>query len=422
MSAGTIVIGAGPAGIGAGLALGGRATVLERAADAGGLCAAVEMDGALFDLGGHSFHTPHPQIRKLVFDALPMEEQRRQAWCYVKDEWIPYPFQKNFAHSSDASIVSECRAGLDGVERRGESRNLDEHLERRYGAGITRHFLRPYNEKLWGPDLTRLAVDWTGERIASADGTAKPRTGERTPLRDDSLVAYPARGAYGEIFRALSRRLPHLRFGRSVAAIDPATRTLSTAAGECLAWDSIVSTLPLPILLGMLPAAPERLRHSVGRLVALPLRLVLVALEGRLESSVQRVYCAGGEMPGHKIVLNHNSSRYLRALPRHGILVEVSGASAADPLSAGELRDTVIAGLRRMKLLAADDRVASARVIDLAFGYPVPTRDRAAIVEESRAWLAGQGIHTVGRFGEWAYINSDEALHRGLRIGEELAK
>ena len=76
----TIVIGAGPAGLGAALALGDSAIVLERRETVAGLCSPLTLHGALFDLGGHSFSTPHPSIRRLVFDALEMEEQNRDAW------------------------------------------------------------------------------------------------------------------------------------------------------------------------------------------------------------------------------------------------------------------------------------------------------------------------------------------------------
>lgn len=419
----TVVIGAGPAGLGAALALGERAVVLERGADAGGLCGTLTLDGAVFDLGGHSFHTPHPEVRKLVFDALPMEEQVRHAWCFVGGEWIAYPFQKNFAQLTDQAIVSECRSGLERAAAGRATANLDEHLEHRYGAGIARHFLRPYNEKLWGPDLTRLAVDWTAERMAGAVGAAEPfraEGGARTPLQGDTTVAYPARGGYGEIYRALARRIANLRFGEEVTHIDIRGRTLATARGERRRWKHIVSTLPLPGLLDLLPGVPASLRDSVGRLVALPLTLVLIALRTRIDTPVQRVYCADGEMPGHKVVLNHNSSAYLKDLARHGILVEVSGATG-ERAGHHELVQGVMRGLESMKLLEDRDQVASTRVVELACGYPVPTHERSAIVAAAREWLAARGIHTVGRFGEWAYINSDEALHRGLKIGAELA-
>ena len=62
IKADTIVIGAGPAGLGAALALGDSATVLESRETVGGLCSTVTLDGAIFDLGGHSFHTRIPKF------------------------------------------------------------------------------------------------------------------------------------------------------------------------------------------------------------------------------------------------------------------------------------------------------------------------------------------------------------------------
>ena len=65
--------------------------------------------------------------------------------------------------------------------------------------------------------------------------------------------------------------------------------------------------------------------------------------------------------------------------------------------------------------------VRRVEVIGIPFGYPVPTDSRSATIRSVREWLAQQDITIVGRFAEWAYINSDEALARGLAVGESLA-
>jgi UDP-galactopyranose mutase len=420
----TVVIGAGPAGIGAALALGHDAIVVEQGDGPGGLAATLEMEGAIFDLGGHSFHTPHPAVRKLVFDALPMQEQVRQAWCHVAGDWVRYPFQKHFASHRDAALVEQCRAGLAAPRTPAVAANFAEHIEQRFGAGIARHFLVPYNEKLWGPDLGRLAADWTAERVAAPAGSNEHflASGQkRTPLQAETTVAYPAEGGFGEIFRALAKRLTDMRYRQRVLRIDPAARRIELADGTALPWQRIVSTLPLPVLVDLLPGAPATLRDAMQRLVALPISLVLLALDTRLDTPVQRVYCPGDGIAGHKVVLNHNSSDFLRALPRHGIEVEVSGAGAAAHDGDDKLIANTIEGLIAIGLLASRERVTRARVVRLALGYPVPTHDRAAIVDEARRWLAERAIATVGRFGEWAYINSDEALARGFEAGKACA-
>ena len=74
-----------------------------------------------------------------------------------------------------------------------------------------------------------------------------------------------------------------------------------------------------------------------------------------------------------------------------------------------------------MGLIKNPREVIATSTIDLPFAYPVPTIDRSAIVADAKVWLHEQDIETVGRFGEWAYINSDEAMFRGFRIGQRLA-
>jgi UDP-galactopyranose mutase len=74
-----------------------------------------------------------------------------------------------------------------------------------------------------------------------------------------------------------------------------------------------------------------------------------------------------------------------------------------------------------MGVIAGAHEVRRTEVVRLPLGYPVPTHARMQVMSELRAWLEERDIHLAGRFAEWAYINSDEALHRGLATGERLA-
>jgi protoporphyrinogen oxidase len=425
MKADTIVIGAGPAGLGAALALGDSAVVLESRESVGGFCSSLTIDGVIFDLGGHSFTTPHPNIRRLVFDALEMEEQNRDAWCWLDGEWVRYPFQEHFSELADSDSRYACQIGLEAADGWQDATNFDEYLDRRFGRGITELFMRPYNRKLWGADLTRLDTNWVAERVAAPFGsveTRKSKDPRRSPLPKEALIAYPAKGGYGEIFQALAQGVVDLRFGHRVINIDPQTSTLRTASGETASWRRLISTLPLPALLRLIPNVPDAINSAVSTLEAVPLTLVMLVLNGRHETLRQRIYCPDANISGHKIVLNHNSSRWLRALPRHGIQVELSEFSPfSNNTNATKLVDAVVAGLLRMALIPSSDCIRCAEVLRIPFGYPVQTHTRNYIVALARNWLSEHRIYTIGRFGEWAYINSDEAFYRGHSLGTELS-
>jgi len=75
-----------------------------------------------------------------------------------------------------------------------------------------------------------------------------------------------------------------------------------------------------------------------------------------------------------------------------------------------------------MGILKSADLVREIRRIRIDNAYPVFTHDRPRAVQLAKSWLEEHGIFSIGRFGEWAYINSDESLYRGLRLGEFLKK
>ena len=418
-SAPVLVVGGGPAGIAAALALGSDALLLEGAQALGGLSMSLSFGGAVFDLGGHSFHTPHPHIREMVFDALEMFEQERDARCYHQGEWIPYPFQKHFSKLSCADTVATCAQGMAAVNADIQPAHFEEHLVARFGDGLARHFMLPYNRKLWGHDLTRMDAAWTSERIPSAGGEGDRFCeigGVRLPLQETTRVAYPARGGFAEIFRALAERVQAVKLGVEVVRIDPGQRIVYARNGDAYRYERLISTLPLPRLMTSIHGVPPEIVSAVMQLEAIGLDLVLIAVDEPLRTTTQRIYSAEPQIPAHKIVINHNSSDWLRTLPAHGIVAEVSCAQAYGH-SGLSLERTVIDNLVKMGMLRDPSLVKEVRQLHVSHAYPVPTHERPQTVQQAKDWLAEQHIFTLGRFGEWAYINSDEALHRGLQLG-----
>ncbi len=423
----TLIIGAGPAGLGVALELQRDFLLVEKASDLGGVSGTLEWEGATFDLGGHSFHTPHPEVRSLVFNALEMSEQKREARCFVRGQMIDYPFQKNFRSLSHQDIVEDCIHGLDEVHtQRKDGTELADYrafIESRFGSGIARHFMLPYNEKLWGRDLRKLTASWTAERVAAPEGVKESfqtSGGARKPLQSDTLVAYPARGGFGEIFKALGRDIKAVRYQCAINRINHHEKKAFTLTGESIEYKRLVSSLPLTELVNLLVDAPDHLNRWTSELDYLSLKVALIVINHPVDTPIQRVYSAEAEIAAHKTAINHNSSDFLRSQPRHGIMAEVS-YSPDKPLGRADLAAWVIENLLSMQIIKSKSEVHASRVLDLRYAYPVPSHGRESAVQALKGWLGGFDIYSVGRFGDWAYINSDEVLHRGLTLGRKIA-
>lgn len=415
-----LIIGAGPAGLALSSAYRGASRIFEQASEVGGLCRSVAFGGGVFDIGGHSFHTPHARVRDLVEDLMAgrWESQRRDARVAFNGDLIDYPFQGSIDQIADAEIRAECLAGLPQSPI-GETDNFEDWIVARFGPGVARHFMLPYNRKLWGPDLRRMSHEWVSERVAGAEA---PGQEGRRPLQRESRIAYPAEGGFVEIFRALAERCGPIEFGQRVTSIDAGARTLQTADGKSWTWDRLASTMSLPHLMRAIEGAPAELAAAADALDFVSLKVLLILVADQLETAPQRVYVADPQVPPHKIAFNHTSSQSLRRRPVHAIMAEIAW-SPDRPLAADDvLTSRTIDWLAGAGLIPSPAAIIETRMLDIRYGYPVYTRDRAAAVDRIRAWLEPRGIHSFGRFGGWDYVNSDACILQGLTLADRLSR
>lgn len=421
----TLVIGAGPTGLAVAYSLQGRTLVVERSDEVGGLCRSIHKDGAVFDIGGHSFHTPHPEVHALVNELLSggMYEQQRNAQVFTHDTLIPYPFQKFYDRIPDPDVVRECDEGLrEAAQNSGTPANFEEFIVQKFGQGVARHFMLPYNRKLWARDLRQVSCEWTAQRVAGAKGDTDrfdTKGGVRKPLQPSTVVGYPSDGGFEEIYKAFVPHLPGLELNTAITRIDPGTKTATTRDGRTYGWNTLVSTMPLPILLRMVTGLSPELIALGDQLEYLSIHVELLLTNRPLTTSIQRIYVPDPAILPHKIAINHNSSDALRARPRHAIMAEVSHSEKKQvdlAAVAGQTTDL----LCRLGILDTPDDIAWHGQVDATYGYPVYTPSRPELVHRLKTALTPLGIHTVGRFGEWEYINSDRCVHKGLQLGQQL--
>lgn len=418
-----IIIGAGPAGLALSHAAPGGARILERSGEVGGLCRSIQFGGGVFDIGGHSFHSPYPEVLSLVEQLMAgrWHAQRRDARVSFMGELIDYPFQQHFDQISRPDIVAECRESLPAAGVTAGAENFEDWIVKRFGTGVARHFMLPYNRKLWARDLKRMSCEWVGERVAgAAPDTAATAGPARHPLRSESQVGYPADGGFGAIFEAMAKGCGPIEFNQKVIAIDPVARTVHAAGGAAWRWGRLVSTMPLPALLRTIADCPAALIAAADLLEHVSLKVLMILVAHPPGAAPHRVYVADGQAPPHKVAFNHTSSPSLRQRPAQAIMCEIAYAPENPLAPDAELERATVDWLVDSSLIAGRGDVAETRIVDVEYGYPVYTHTRAAIVERIRAWLEPRGIASIGRFGAWEYLNSDACIHQGVRLAERL--
>lgn len=427
MTASALVIGAGPAGLAFAYRYGPGALVLERSRGVGGLSRTIEVGDGVFDLGGHSFHTPHREVRDLVHSLLSgaLHEQARDARVWVSGQLVAYPFQQHFERLQDTTIVEECRGHRVDAAFVARSACFEDWIVRRFGDGVARHFMIPYNKKLWAFDLADMSCEWVAERVATATAALRPSVEAapvRRPLQSDSRIAYPAHGGFGAIFDALATRCEHIELGEEVIRIDGSSRRVHTRSGRAWQGDRIVSTMPLPRLLACLDDCPDEILEQGSKLQAVSLKILLILARLRDRDVPQRAYIADPAIPPHKVAFNHTSSPFLAGRRNHAITCEVSYSSRKPARPDSALLDETVDWLVAGRFIESATSVVTQSIVDVPHGYPIPTHARAEAVSKIKRYLEGRCIHSIGRFGSWDYANADECIRQGLDLGRRLSE
>lgn len=431
-----LIIGAGPSGLTLAhqlLALGHKdVLILEAASSIGGLCqSTVSEDGAVFDIGGHSFHTPHPRVKALV-DGLVrhrggMQYQKRDARIRFNGEEIGYPFQQNFQFLKDRRTVAECKDGL-VAEKHGVPSNLEEHLRLKFGAGICEHFMLPYNRKLWRFPLKEIAHDWASERVADTKAQDPVMKDTRKPLEADSLVGYPSLTGFDGIFESLAEWVGHdnIRLNCKVTRIIEDEKTVvfwRYGKVHYMAYDRLFSTMPLPNLMDMATFIHVESERCYTALRHTSLLLVRIITDHYKVNSPQRLYTADAESLAHKYAFNNLSSSEWAETKNKAIMAEISfiGSELIPVQKTYFMQNSLIWLAENGYLPTANSEDYKGDVLEVKYSYPIYTHGRKEVVDRSKEILKKHSIYSLGRFGSWHYMNSDGCINEAILLAESVS-
>jgi len=425
-----VVVGGGVAGLAAGLAaerLGASAVVLEAAAEPGGLVRSIRTRGYTFDCSGHVLHLSGGDTRRLVMSVTAPEdwiEHERRSFVWMRDRLVPYPFQLHLAHAPP-DVRDDCVAALpDGEAPNGtpSAAPFGAWIDAALGAGIGRHFMVPYNEKVATVSVDELTCEWLG-RFVPTPSIADIRTGAATARVVDGgynhRFLYPRRGGIDLVWRALASRVGRVEIDARVVSVDTRDRVVRTAAGASFRYRSgVIASAPLGAMAGIVApattplAAAAELRASAVTCVNLGVRTVAPRFR-----DAHWIYLPERRFRAYRVGFYDRFAPTMAPPGRHGLYVEIAhGPTDAEP-------DLVRAAIDDVSELGAIRGVGDVEVVvpvRIPTAYVIHDRACAAARATVSAELAARDVHMVGRYGRWEYAAIEDALRQGVETADRL--
>ncbi len=434
-----VILGAGPAGVGAAFRLTRRAwaqvSVLERNSRVGGNAGSFELAGMRVDYGSHRLHPTCDanvlrDIRALLGDDLL--DRPRHGRIRLRGRWIHFPLKPlDLILKLPPGFVMGVATDLMGKVLRRKAGLLDAEtfasvLEAGLGKTICHDFYFPFARKIWGLPPEQLSVTQARRRVgASSLGKMFRKVIAAVPgLRPPGAgrFYYPHQG-YGQISEAMFRAAEvdgaRFEFGATVRSVERAGKTVCRVTYEqkgalrALEADHIWSTLPLSVLVRCLdPKAPDELLEAAGGITYRAMILIYLVLEQERFSEYDAHYFPESDIPISRLSEPKNYSG--AGLSDRTVLCAELPCWPEDPewqMPDDDLGHLVCAALEQaaIPVRAPVKEVITRR---LRQAYPIYRQGYEVHFDRMDRYLSDfNNLLTFGRQGLFAHDNTHHALY-----------
>ncbi len=401
--------------------------IAEKKARVGGLAGSVTQDGFTFDHTGHLLHLHDPYGKELITGLLRgnLSVIRRNSWIYSKGVFTRYPFQANTC-GLPPKTVEDCVVGFLKTVHRPQPAvpglSFREWSLRTFGEGISRHFMFPYNEKLWRAPLSRLTTEWQG-RFVPKPSVEEVLYGalfdQKKYFGYNATFRYPIRGGSQSLADALASGLGHVRVGCAVRRVHLAERVAEIDGIGEVRYERLVNTLPLAHFLDLASPLPEAVRRARGRLRYVSVYNWNIGVARPGMSDKHWIYFPENRFPFYRAGFCSNFSPKVAPRGSSSMYIEVS-RRPGEKVELKRLENQILAGLRSCGLLKSSDKLLTALWLPIPCAYVVYDFDRTPAVRAIFNFLNKREIESIGRYGAWKYSFMEETILDGKRCAERL--
>ncbi|MBI1935280.1 FAD-dependent oxidoreductase [Candidatus Woesearchaeota archaeon] len=400
--------------------------VLEEFSRIGGHCKTKKKNGFSYDMGGHIIFSRDKEILNFMLKKLEgnIKSYYRNNQIWFKKRFVKYPFE-NGLHALDKEDIFECLYYFVNNSYGKPKTNFKEWIYYTFGKGIAEKYLIPYNKKIWKTDPENLGLDWVEGRVPKppAEDIIKSAIGMNTEGYTHQLnFWYPGRGGIESLVAVLGKDVKKIILNYKIKKIRKTQSGWIASNGKderC--YDSIVSTMPLPELLGCLDNVPKNIIDAINSLRYNGVIVIMIGLNKIKFTDKFAVYVVDEDILYHRLCF-YTFLHADHAPPgKHTVTAELTyfPGDKISRMSSEELIRHVISTMEQEGFIDSGD-VVETDIVNARYGYVVNTIGYLDTLKTIRQYFDSIGIHLCGRFAEFEYLNTDAVIRHSFDLARKI--
>lgn len=407
------IIGAGISGLSVGQLLKDKHEVVLFEADnrPGGMIKCDRIKGHLFHrTGGHVFNTRNQDVFNFFWKFFDKDKEfikadRNSVVSLDDGKLIPYPIENHVYHFDD-EVINEFINDLMHIKMAQEStepRNFEEFLKGRFGNTLYEMYFRPYNEKVWRRDLTKVPLSWLEGKLPMPSVEEMifnniKKVEEKKFVH--STFYYAKNGGSQFLADRFSTGLD-IRYNSMVDKLEYiAESNVWMVGGET--FDKVVFCGNIKQLPFMLSIDDNDIR-MIELLESHGTTTVLCKID---DNPYSWIYMPSHQHESHRIICTGNFSSSNRTNKEMSATIEFT-----DYISQEDI-------LNNLKRIPFNPKYITHHYEK--YTYPIQDADTRNAINKLRSKLEEKGVFLCGRFAEWEYYNTDVCMASAIKVAEKI--
>ena len=410
--------------------MGHELSVLEASSSTGGLCRSSTKDGFTCDhSGGHILYSKDRKTLDWMLDRVGRDklvQKDRNTRILWHDRYVPYPFENGIGHLTPEARYDCLKGYLEAADARKQGApcppDFYSWIHWRMGYGLAKHFMLPYNAKVWDCDLHEMDSAWVAGRVPDApiDDIIKAAVGLTTEgYTHQAVFWYPETGGFQALTDGIALGIEdRILLNNPVESLRSKGDTWLVNGED---FDLCINTIPLPILAEVFEDLPVGLRDEIRELRPISLCNVLFGFPSDSPlDDLSWIYLPFKEQgPANRVTFFSNYSPQNAPAGHVSIMAEVTyrGDFEASPAWIDELAGY----LESLSLLRRCD-VMHTQCYQSKYAYIDQNRAFPARIAKIREYLDHSGLLSIGRFARYEYHNSDQCIQQAFQVAAHVER
>ncbi|MFB3895297.1 MAG: FAD-dependent oxidoreductase [bacterium] len=436
------IIGAGLAGLASGYELVQHnipVELIESESGVGGLAASVHHNGYTFDLGPHRIYSEYPEIIQFLKDLCKDElvTVDRHSRIRLHNRYFQYPLQSKelMLHLSPLLpvkfLASYFLTNLKDWFSVRDDLSYAGWISHRFGKAMSSFFFEPYAQKVWGTPAGELSSDIAKQRLAQENLMATIKDIFRGHKKEAVKTAVPTflypKNGIGTISDKLADYIRYQKsqilnnqvvigFRKSSNRIEKIIIEDKTDNSKReIEVDSIISTIPLPILVPLL-TEDEKLRTICRSLKFQNIILVCLMFKKDRVTDDTWLYFPEKQYPFTRMYEPKNFYTGLCPEGKSSLGIEITCGADSSVWSEpdNEIYQNLVPLLKQVELIDNEEEIEDYLMVRIPNAYPIYDLAYEMKLNKLFEFLGQfQNLITTGRQGLFHHNNLDHSLLMG---------